>query len=114
MQAVPAVAYPARLRLRALDRGRRLDLVRVLARHQVDHALGDRHGGVGEPLVGAAQQGQGSTFTLRLPETGATRERNTGGPLIVNGDDEGPYETDTLTPSPPRRLFRDPSACRRG
>ncbi|CAM5352371.1 MULTISPECIES: sensor histidine kinase [Streptomyces] len=47
-----------------------------------------------------SSEGQGSTFTLRLPETGATRERNTGGPLIVNGDDEGPYETDTFDPFP--------------
>ncbi|MET9771308.1 ATP-binding protein [Streptomyces sp. NPDC006415] len=47
-----------------------------------------------------SSEGQGSTFTLRLPETGATRERTTGGPLIVNGDDEGPYETDTFDPFP--------------
>lgn len=47
-----------------------------------------------------SSEGQGSTFTLRLPESGATRERNTGGPLIVNGDDEGPYETDTFDPFP--------------
>ncbi|WP_228993104.1 cell wall metabolism sensor histidine kinase WalK [Streptomyces sp. DH8] len=47
-----------------------------------------------------SSEGQGSTFTLRLPETGATRERTTGGPLIVNGDDEGPYETDTFDPIP--------------
>ncbi|MEU9675978.1 MULTISPECIES: sensor histidine kinase [Streptomyces] len=47
-----------------------------------------------------SSEGQGSTFTLRLPETGTTRERTTGGPLIVNGDDEGPYETDTFDPFP--------------
>ncbi|MFI7328150.1 sensor histidine kinase [Streptomyces rubiginosohelvolus] len=47
-----------------------------------------------------SSEGQGSTFTLRLPETGATRERTTGGPLIVNGDDEGPFETDTFDPFP--------------
>ncbi|MFD4025226.1 sensor histidine kinase [Streptomyces sp. NPDC058576] len=47
-----------------------------------------------------SSEGQGSTFTLRLPETGVTRERTTGGPLIVNGDDEGPYETDTFDPIP--------------
>ncbi|MBK0375468.1 sensor histidine kinase [Streptomyces californicus] len=47
-----------------------------------------------------SSEGQGSTFTLRLPETGATRERTTGGPLIVNGDDDGPFETDTFDPIP--------------
>ncbi|WP_406393273.1 sensor histidine kinase [Streptomyces sp. NBC_00887] len=50
-----------------------------------------------------SSEGQGSTFTLRLPESGVVRERTTGGPLIVNGhsvDDEGPYETDTLEPFP--------------
>ncbi|MEU5286512.1 ATP-binding protein [Streptomyces sp. CA-278952] len=47
-----------------------------------------------------SSEGQGSTFTLRLPESGAVRERTTGGPLIVNGDDEGPYETDTFDPFP--------------
>ncbi|CAM5342982.1 MULTISPECIES: sensor histidine kinase [Streptomyces] len=47
-----------------------------------------------------SSEGQGSTFTLRLPEKGATRERTTGGPLIVNGDDDGPFETDTFDPIP--------------
>ncbi|WNF28572.1 ATP-binding protein [Streptomyces sp. C11-1] len=47
-----------------------------------------------------SSEGQGSTFTLRLPESGVLRERTTGGPLIVNGDDEGPYETDTFDPFP--------------
>ncbi|MEI7030894.1 sensor histidine kinase [Streptomyces pratensis] len=47
-----------------------------------------------------SSEGQGSTFTLRLPESGVVRERTTGGPLIVNGDDEGPYETDTFDPFP--------------
>ncbi|MFD6425226.1 sensor histidine kinase [Streptomyces sp. NPDC060198] len=40
-----------------------------------------------------SSEGQGSTFTLRLPESGTVRERTTGGPLFVNGDDEGPFET---------------------
>ncbi|WP_328720933.1 ATP-binding protein [Streptomyces sp. NBC_00247] len=40
-----------------------------------------------------SSEGQGSTFTLRLPESGAVRERTTGGPLLVNSDDEGPFET---------------------
>ncbi|MFF2698378.1 sensor histidine kinase [Streptomyces cyaneofuscatus] len=53
-----------------------------------------------------SSEGQGSTFTLRLPESGATRERTTGGPLIVNGvngvDDQGksPFETDSYDPFP--------------
>ncbi|MET7369404.1 ATP-binding protein [Streptomyces sp. NPDC005566] len=50
-----------------------------------------------------SSEGQGSTFTLRLPESGVVRGRTTGGPLIVNGrsvDDEGPYETDTFEPFP--------------
>ncbi|MFE9460396.1 sensor histidine kinase [Streptomyces californicus] len=47
-----------------------------------------------------SSEGQGSTFTLRLPEKGATRECTTGGPLIVNGDDDGPFETDTFDPIP--------------
>ncbi len=45
-------------------------------------------------------RGTGLHLHLRLPETGVTRERTTGGPLIVNGDDEGPYETDTFDPFP--------------
>ncbi|MET9916261.1 sensor histidine kinase [Streptomyces sp. NPDC059605] len=51
-----------------------------------------------------SSEGQGSTFTLRLPEAGSVRERDrsSGGPLIVN-DDEGPYgpaHPDTLEPFP--------------
>ncbi|MEW2067022.1 ATP-binding protein [Streptomyces sp. NPDC007346] len=47
-----------------------------------------------------SSEGQGSTFTLRLPESGVARGRTTGGPLIVNGDDEGPFETDSYDPFP--------------
>ncbi|MFD9501169.1 sensor histidine kinase [Streptomyces sp. NPDC060035] len=50
-----------------------------------------------------SSEGQGSTFTLRLPESGVVRGRTNGGPLIVNGDSvdgEGPYETDTFEPFP--------------
>ncbi|WP_326704444.1 sensor histidine kinase [Streptomyces cyaneofuscatus] len=53
-----------------------------------------------------SSEGQGSTFTLRLPESGAVRERTTGGPLIVNGvsavdgDDKPPFETDSYDPFP--------------
>ncbi|MGW8889987.1 sensor histidine kinase [Streptomyces sp. NPDC055749] len=47
-----------------------------------------------------SSEGQGSTFTLRLPESGVVREHTTGGPLIVNGDDEAPFETDTFEPFP--------------
>ncbi|MDQ0794864.1 cell wall metabolism sensor histidine kinase WalK [Streptomyces sp. B1I3] len=50
-----------------------------------------------------SSEGQGSTFTLRLPESGVVRGRTTGGPLVVNGhsaDDDGPYGTDTLEPFP--------------
>ncbi|MEV7237163.1 ATP-binding protein [Streptomyces sp. NPDC051020] len=51
-----------------------------------------------------SSEGQGSTFTLRLPEAGSVRDRDrtSGGPLIVNGDD-GTYRTadpDTLEPIP--------------
>lgn len=36
-----------------------------------------------------SSEGQGSTFTLRLPEAGSARgrDRTAGGPLIVNGDE---------------------------
>ncbi|MEW1615117.1 MULTISPECIES: ATP-binding protein [unclassified Streptomyces] len=53
-----------------------------------------------------SSEGQGSTFTLRLPESGAVRERTTGGPLIVNGvngvggEDKPPFETDSYDPFP--------------
>ncbi|WP_329231300.1 MULTISPECIES: ATP-binding protein [unclassified Streptomyces] len=49
-----------------------------------------------------SSEGQGSTFTLRLPESGVVRGRTTGGPLVVNGavDDDGPYGTDSYEPFP--------------
>ncbi|MEU1127009.1 ATP-binding protein [Streptomyces sp. NPDC005899] len=50
-----------------------------------------------------SSEGQGSTFTLRLPESGVVRRGTTGGPLIVDGpcaDDDGPYGTDTPEPFP--------------
>ncbi len=49
-----------------------------------------------------SSEGQGSTFTLRLPESGVVRGRTTGGPLVDNGavDDDGPYETDSYEPFP--------------
>ncbi|MFE4801843.1 sensor histidine kinase [Streptomyces sp. NPDC056708] len=51
-----------------------------------------------------SSEGQGSTFTLRLPEAGSVRERDrsSGGPLIVNGDEGpcGPAHPDTLDPFP--------------
>ncbi|GGZ09894.1 two-component sensor histidine kinase [Streptomyces nitrosporeus] len=50
-----------------------------------------------------SSEGQGSTFTLRLPESGVVRGRTTGGPLISDGesvDDDGPYENDTFEPFP--------------
>ncbi|WP_405458735.1 ATP-binding protein [Streptomyces sp. NBC_00101] len=48
-----------------------------------------------------SSEGQGSTFTLRLPETGTVRDRTSaGGPLLVNGDDEGPFATATFEPFP--------------
>ncbi|MFF9350796.1 sensor histidine kinase [Streptomyces sp. NPDC014734] len=51
-----------------------------------------------------SSEGQGSTFTLRLPEAVAVRERDrsSGGPLIVNGDEgpHGPVHPDTLEPFP--------------
>lgn len=49
-----------------------------------------------------SSEGQGSTFTLRLPESGVVRGRTTGGALVVNGavDGEGPYETDSYEPFP--------------
>jgi two-component system sensor histidine kinase SenX3 len=51
-----------------------------------------------------SSEGQGSTFTLRLPEAGSARDRDrtSGGPLIVNGDD-GTYRAappDTLETFP--------------
>lgn len=48
-----------------------------------------------------SSEGQGSTFTLRLPETGTVRDRTSaGGPLLVNGDDDGPFATATFEPFP--------------
>ncbi|AGJ56404.1 phosphate regulon sensor protein PhoR [Streptomyces sp. PAMC 26508] len=49
-----------------------------------------------------SSEGQGSTFTLRLPESGVVRGRTTGGPLVVNDavDGDGPYETDSFEPFP--------------
>jgi two-component system sensor histidine kinase SenX3 len=47
-----------------------------------------------------SSEGQGSTFTLRLPESGVVRERTTGGPLIVDSGDKGPLETDSYDPFP--------------
>ncbi|WEH41099.1 ATP-binding protein [Streptomyces sp. AM 2-1-1] len=48
-----------------------------------------------------SSEGQGSTFTLRLPETGTVRDRTSaGGPLLVNGDDKGPFATATFEPFP--------------
>ncbi|MFF4243682.1 sensor histidine kinase [Streptomyces sp. NPDC001822] len=49
-----------------------------------------------------SSEGQGSTFTLRLPESGVVRGRTNGGPFVLDDavDDEGPYETDTFEPFP--------------
>ncbi|MFE3515413.1 sensor histidine kinase [Streptomyces sp. NPDC059166] len=49
-----------------------------------------------------SSEGQGSTFTLRLPETGTARGRTTGRSLLVDGavDADGPYETDSLESLP--------------
>ncbi|MFJ3701592.1 MULTISPECIES: cell wall metabolism sensor histidine kinase WalK [Streptomyces] len=49
-----------------------------------------------------SSEGQGSTFTLRLPESGVVRGRTNGGPLVVNDavDGDGPYETDSLETFP--------------
>ncbi|MBL1286502.1 ATP-binding protein [Streptomyces sp. NE06-03E] len=49
-----------------------------------------------------SSEGQGSTFTLRLPESGVVRGRTTGGSLVVNGavDHDGPYETDSFDTFP--------------
>ncbi|MCX4824030.1 ATP-binding protein [Streptomyces sp. NBC_01142] len=41
-----------------------------------------------------SSEGQGSTFTLRLPEAGAGRDRSTTGPDRVDEDDDRPYDTD--------------------
>ncbi|MFE9489909.1 sensor histidine kinase [Streptomyces sp. NPDC006641] len=51
-----------------------------------------------------SSEGQGSTFTLRLPEAGSVRERDrsSGGPPVVNADDgpDGSAHPDTLEPFP--------------
>lgn len=41
-----------------------------------------------------SSEGQGSTFTLRLPEAGAGRDRSATGPDRVDEDDDRPYDTD--------------------
>ena len=41
-----------------------------------------------------SSEGQGSTFTLRLPEAGAVRDRSTTGPDRVDEDDDRPFDTD--------------------
>ncbi|MCX4584438.1 cell wall metabolism sensor histidine kinase WalK [Streptomyces sp. NBC_01481] len=41
-----------------------------------------------------SSEGQGSTFTLRLPEAGAVRDRSSTGPDRVDEDDDRPYDTD--------------------
>ncbi|MDQ0942503.1 cell wall metabolism sensor histidine kinase WalK [Streptomyces sp. V1I1] len=41
-----------------------------------------------------SSEGQGSTFTLRLPEAGAGRERSSNGPDRVDEDDDRPFDTD--------------------
>lgn len=70
-----------------------------------------------------SSEGQGSTFTLRLPESGAVRSAPPAGPLSSTASTVSVPSTVTtsprsrptpMTPSLPRRLFRDPSACRRG
>ncbi|MFE6666814.1 sensor histidine kinase [Streptomyces sp. NPDC057697] len=51
-----------------------------------------------------SSEGQGSTFTLRLPEAGSVRDRDrsSGGPPVVNGDEgpDGSAHPDTLEPFP--------------
>ncbi|MGW2087977.1 sensor histidine kinase [Streptomyces sp. NPDC001880] len=51
-----------------------------------------------------SSEGQGSTFTLRLPEAGSVRERDrsSDGPPVVKGDEgpRGPAHPDTLEPFP--------------
>lgn len=63
-----------------------------------------------------SSEGQGSTFTLRLPESGVVR----GAPPADRSSSTAPLTTRgrtrpiLLNHFLPRRLFRDPSACRRG
>lgn len=51
-----------------------------------------------------SSEGQGSTFTLRLPEASVReRDRSSDGPPVVNGDEGGPHgpaHPDTLEPFP--------------
>lgn len=47
-----------------------------------------------------SSEGQGSTFTLRLPEAGAVRDRSSTGPDRVDEDDDRPYDTDPNTEIP--------------
>ncbi|MFF3322211.1 sensor histidine kinase [Streptomyces sp. NPDC002889] len=41
-----------------------------------------------------SSEGQGSTFTLRVPEAGAARDRSHNGPDRADEDDDRPYDTD--------------------
>lgn len=61
-----------------------------------------------------SSEGQGSTFTLRLPESGVVRSAPPADRLSSTATTRGRTRPTPLTPSLPRRLFRDPSACRRG
>lgn len=47
-----------------------------------------------------SSEGQGSTFTLRLPEAAAARDRSTHGPDRAEQDDDRPYDTDPTSEIP--------------
>ncbi|WNO73814.1 sensor histidine kinase [Streptomyces sp. AM8-1-1] len=52
-----------------------------------------------------SSEGQGSTFTLRLPEAGAVRDRSSPGPDRVDEDDDRPFDSEpsdqnTVIPAP--------------
>ncbi|MET9670897.1 ATP-binding protein [Streptomyces sp. NPDC006475] len=52
-----------------------------------------------------SSEGQGSTFTLRLPEAGAVRDRSSTGPDHVDEDDDRPFDSEpsdqnTVIPAP--------------
>lgn len=52
-----------------------------------------------------SSEGQGSTFTLRLPEAGAVRDRSSTGPDRVDEDDDRPFDSEpsdqnTVIPAP--------------
>ncbi|MFD3437443.1 sensor histidine kinase [Streptomyces sp. NPDC058685] len=52
-----------------------------------------------------SSEGQGSTFTLRLPEAGAVRDRSSAGPDRVDEDDDRPFDSEpsdqnTVIPAP--------------